>query len=448
MSRLSVEAIDVNCSDRREVFEEVMAEATSRAAMTVGVMINLMADAEATEALGREHRARRSASGDTKLPWACHGCGTTLARDFERNGHYPRGVQTTIGQLDNVQVPMLRCTECGAAADVEFSVLRKHKQLWLDVDAEAIFCYGQAGGTRRIAEQVGRQLGWPIGHSSVLRRVREVVSHVEDWQHEQIDDVPDVLMIDGIWFSVQMPTGERYTDSAGRSRPVTARVKRVAIVVLGLWSEEDRSQILDFQIADEETEDACVELLNRLHLRGVTEEHVELIASDGAGGICAAIETVYPTTARQRCVFHKLRNAADALCENAHQADLLHEAAWIYKADTKAEARERIEQFADRWKDDEPEAVETLWRDFEASVAYLSELDLTEPERYRTTNAMEGGVMRQLREAVDVARGFGSHVGAKAALFLTIQRLNANWTDRPWASLIARLLQQNPKANP
>jgi len=443
MNRLSVEAVDVNCSDRRKVFEAVMAEATDQAALTAGRMINLFSDAEATEALGREHRAPRSASGDTQLPWACHGCGTTLARDFERNGHYRRGVQTTVGQLENVQVPMLRCTECGAAADAEFSVLRKHKQLWLDVDAEAIFCYGQSGGTRRIAEQVGRQLGWPIGHSSVVRRVREVVNHLHDWQHEPIEEPPDVLMIDGIWFSVQQPTQERYSDSAGRSRPVTERVQRVAIVALGLWSEDDRIQVLDFHIADGESEDECLELLNRLHLRGVTEAHLQLIASDGAGGICAAIETAYPTVARQRCIFHKLRNAAEALCESGHQADVLHEAAWIYKADTQAQARERLEQFADEWEEDEPEAVETLRRDFEASVAYLGDLDLDEPERYRTTNAIEGGAMRQLRERLDVARGFGTDTGAKAALFLTIHRLNTHWANKSWASQIAPLLQKS-----
>jgi transposase-like protein len=440
MNRLSVEAVDVNCSDRREVFDAIMAEATDRAARTAGAMINLMADAEVTEALGREHRAPRSASGDTQLPWACHGCGTTLARDFERNGHYRRGVQTTVGQLENVQVPMLRC-ECGAAADAEFSVLRKHKQLWLDVDAEAIFCYGQAAGTRRIAEQVGRQLGWPIGHSSVARRVREIVSHLHDWQHEPIEDPPDVLMVDGIWFSVQQHTGGRYTDSAGRSRPLTERVQRVAIVALGLWSEDDRIQILDFHIADGESEDACLELLNRLHLRGVTEQHLQLIASDGAGGICAAIETVYPTVARQRCIFHKLRNAAEALRDSERQGDALHEAAWIYKADTQAQARERLEEFADEWEDDEPEAAETLRRDFAASVAYLGDLDLDEPERYRTTNAIEGGAMRQLRERLDVARGFGTDTGAKAALFLTIHRLNTHWADKSWARQIAPLLQ-------
>jgi putative transposase len=443
MNRLSVEAVDVNCADRQEVFETVMTAAMEQAAMTAEATINMLLDAEATEALGREHRAPRSASGDKKLPWACHRCGSILACDFERNGHYERGVQTTIRQLDNVQVPMLRCTKCGAAADAEFSVLRKHKQLWLDVDAEAIFCYGQAGGTRRIAEQVGQQLGWPIGHSSVVRRVREVVNHLHDWQHQPVEEPPDVLMVDGIWFSVQQPTGERYTDSAGRSRPITERVQRVAIVALGLWSEDDRMQILDFHIADGESEDECVELLNRLHLRGVTEEHLQLIASDGAGGICAAIETVYPTVARQRCIFHKLRNAADALCDRERQADVLHEAAWIYKADTQAQARERLEEFADEWKDDEPEAVETLRRDFEASVAYLGDVDLDEPERYRTTNAIEGGVMRQLRDRLNTARGFGTDSGARAALFLTIHRLNTNWANSSWARQIAPLLQNS-----
>jgi hypothetical protein len=44
MNRLSVEAADVNCSNRREVFDAIMAEATDRAAMTAGAMINLMAD--------------------------------------------------------------------------------------------------------------------------------------------------------------------------------------------------------------------------------------------------------------------------------------------------------------------------------------------------------------------------------------------------------------------
>ncbi len=223
MQRVSVEAFDVNCTDRGEVFEAVVSEALDCAAVATETTINLMLDAEATEALGREHRAARSASGDRKLPWACHGCGSTMARDFARNGHYQRGVLTTVRQLDSVQVPMLLCTRCGAAADVEFSALRKHKQLWLDVDAEAIFCYGQAGGTRRIAEQVGRQLGWPIGHSSVARRIHEVVEHLQDWQHETIDDSPDVLMIDGIWFSVQRPTAECYTHSKGRTRPVTER---------------------------------------------------------------------------------------------------------------------------------------------------------------------------------------------------------------------------------
>lgn len=443
MHTVSLKGSDVNCSDRQEVFEAVTKVAMDRAAEAAQRTINALLDAEATEALGREHRQPRSASDDTQLPWECHRCGTKMARDFERNGHYRRGVQTTVRQLDDIQVPMLRCIRCGAAADVEFSAFRKHKHLWLDVDAEALLCYGQAGGTRRIAEQVSRQLGWPIGHSSIARRVVEVVEHLDNWRDQPLEDPPDVLMVDGIWFTVQEPKKDRCTDSMGRSRPVTEQVKRVAIVAMGLWSAQDRRKILDFQIAEGESEDECLTLLNRLHLQGVTEDDLELIASDGAGGICAAIETVYPTVARQRCIFHKLRNTADALSDRRHQADVLQQAAWIYKADTKAQARKRLNEFAEKWQSQEPEAIETLRTDFDASVAYLGELKLTDPGRYRTTNAIEGGVMRQLRQMLDVARGFGSETGAKAALFLTIKRLNTNWSNRPWPQQIPPLLQKS-----
>ena len=443
MSTISPKALDVNCSDRQEIFQTVMTVAMDRAAEAAQRTINTLLDAEATEALGRAHRQPRAASGETELPWECHRCGTKMARDFERNGHYRRGVQTTIRQLDDVQVPMLRCVRCGAAADVEFSAFRKHKHLWLDVDADALLCYGQAGGTRRIAEQISRQLGWPIGHSSIARRVVEVVEHVDDWRDKPLEDPPDVLMVDGIWFTIQEPTKERYTDNTGRCRPITKKVKRVAIVVMGLWSDADRRKILDFQIAEGESEDECLKLLNRLHLRGVTEDDVELIASDGSGGICAAIETVYPTVARQRCVFHKLRNAADALRDCQRQADLLRQAARIYKADTKPQAYRRLDEFAQKWQSHEPEAVATLHRDFEASVAFLGKVSLNNPRKYRTTNAIEGGVMRQLRERLDVARGFGSETGAKAALFLTIHRLNTSWSNRPWPHQIPPLLQKS-----
>lgn len=139
-------------------------------------------------------------------------------------------------------------------------------------------------------------------------------------------------------------------------------------------------QILDFEIADSEQESNCLALLNRLHLRGVTDAAVQLIVSDGAGGICAAVETVYPTTARQRCVFHKLRNVGDSVRDKGNRKAILEAACWIY-----------------------------------------------------TTNALEGGVMRPLRRTLDRATAYHSEVGATVGVFLAIMRLNAHQRDQPWA---------------
>ena len=56
MSTISPKALDVNCSDRQEIFQTVMTVAMDRAAEAAQMTINTVLDAEATEALGRAHR--------------------------------------------------------------------------------------------------------------------------------------------------------------------------------------------------------------------------------------------------------------------------------------------------------------------------------------------------------------------------------------------------------
>jgi transposase-like protein len=350
-------------------------------------------------------------------------------------------LQTTGGSLSEIRVPMLECKVCGGAAQIEFAALRKHQQLWLDMDAEVLFAYGTEEGLRHIGDRVGRALGWPVSPSSIQRRVHQLQVAVEAWRQEVIDDPPDVLMIDGLWFTAVLPTEGRFTDRMGRDRPQVAKVKRVALVVLGLWSKTGRQQVLDFEIAEGEDEATVVALLNRLHERGVTEAHVKLISSDGAEGIMAAIETVYPTVARQRCIVHKLDNVWGHVREKAHRPQLMHAAASIYEAADADEARARLKSLVAEWLSSETEAVACLVTDFEASIAYFQAPELTTPRRFRTINPLEGGIMRPLRRKLDHATAFHSHTGADVALFLCLQRLNARQRRRPWSHAAEGLLE-------
>jgi len=174
----------------------------------------------------------------------------------------------------------------------------------------------------------------------------------------------------------------------------------------------------------------------------MSDAHGQLIASDGAGGICAAIETVYPTVARQRCVFHKLKGVGDNLRDKDQGKEILQTACWIHDASNRREAHEHLEQFIQTWQAIEPEAVSSLTPDFDASIGYLGPLPIENPSRFRTTNAIEGGVMRPLRRLVNCATCLHSLQGAEMAFFLGIARLNASRQNRPWPHETHRMLTQ------
>lgn len=442
MVTISVSPLAVNSYERHEVFSGLWDGVTGIACGALRELVSGVLDDEVSHRLARGAYEPRHRSGDATVPWKCHRCGADNASQLKRNGHYRRQLQTTLGTIKDIRVPMVRCVGCGAAANVEFAALRKHKQMWIDVDLAVLFSYGAEEGFRHIAEDVGQQLGWPLSASTVQARVHEFVSALEQWRQRPIADPPDVVMLDGIWFTVVECTDAYTTDRSGRRRPVPKQVKRVAIIALGLWSESGRKEIIDFELADSEDESSCVRLLERLHLRGATDGQVKLLVSDGAGGICAAIETVYPTVARQRCVFHKLKNVGDSLRDKSHRKAALRAASAIYKAAHAREAHQRLEQFVEDWQASEPEAVASLLTDFDASIAYMDLPNLKGARRYRTTNAMEGGVMRPLRRTIRRATAFRSARGAEVALFLAIAHLNATQRNTPWAIEAPNILRK------
>lgn len=448
MITIEIEPVAVNSIDRYLTFRVLTERLRAASLEALTGLLNGGLDAEVTWALGRDYRSRRESSGSRRLPWVCGRCGSDWARDFERDGHYPRQLQTLRGSLDGVRVPMLECQVCRGSAAVEFAALAKHQQLWLDVDSEVLFAYGTEEGLRHIADRVGQALGWPVSASSIQRRVHRVQSSLEAWRQEPITDPPDALMVDGLWFTAVLPTPERYRDGGGRQRPKTRKVKRVALVVLGLWAKTERQEILDFEIADSEDEATVVKLLNRVHARGATEAHLKLIGSDGSDGILAAITTAYPTVTRQRCIFHKLDNVCGYVRDRANRPALMQEAAAIYDADHLDQAQARRDAWVGRWIATETAAVACLVADFEATVGFLRADHLLHPRRFRTINAIEGGVMRPLRKKADHATAFHSYAGPEIALFLCARRLNARQHKRPWSIEALNLLQSYNITNP
>ena len=122
-------------------------------------------------------------------------------------------------------------------------------------------------------------------------------------------DVPPILQVDAIWITEMRPNGQMRRDRRGRRRPVKGRFKRPVFIAMGVWPDEERSEILLWQLGDSEEAQAWIDFLSLLEAQGIRgESGLELIIHDGGGGLCAAVRFVYFDADQQRCLFHKLRN--------------------------------------------------------------------------------------------------------------------------------------------
>jgi len=159
MDTVAVEALDVNSSARRRVFEQLQSVISLVACDCVRDLVNESLDAEVDARLGRGRWEPRASSDEVPMPWECHGCGAASSDAFRRNGHYTRSLSTLYGSVEGIRVPMLRCVLCGSSANAEYAALPKHQQLWWDVDEAALFKYGAEEGLRHIGQEVGDRLG-------------------------------------------------------------------------------------------------------------------------------------------------------------------------------------------------------------------------------------------------------------------------------------------------
>ncbi len=428
--------------ERQAILEEVYQRAKAAASAAVKALIEALLEAEVTAKLGREKGAVRHISGQSRISdWVCGHCGCADAQQFTRDGHYRRSLQTGWGSIEGLRVPMLECQQCGHDVICHFTILEKYERFWLDLDQDVVLGSGLCESLRHVSERWSEAVGSSIGLRTLNERINQIAPVLEEAHRAPITQVPAVIQFDGIWLRLQMPTGTVKTDRRGRLRQQHKGKRMVLLVTLGLWADgSGRREILDWELADGETQPDWQRLLDRLWERGVRPEAgLQAVIRDGKGELGAAVAQVYGTCViEQRCVFHKLRNVADKAREDlsgeAHRQEreqLLEQASAIYQAQTATQARERLRTVVSTWKEQAPKAMATLQRDFEQTIAFFA-LGGIARELVRTTSLLER-TNRELRRKFRQACCFSSRRGAEVAIYLQVQRLHARWTKTSWA---------------
>jgi transposase-like protein len=78
---------------------------------------------------------------------------------------------------------------------------------------------------------------------------------------------------------------------------------------------------------------------------------IEVVVSDGSGGLIKALAGLYPRVAHQQCVFHKEMNLADHLEMPRHRHRIITDARHVFEATaaTETAVEKRQGQFVGHW---------------------------------------------------------------------------------------------------
>jgi transposase-like protein len=342
---------------------------------------------------------------------------------------------------------------------VPFKTLRSRQRIWDDLEGEIRERYGWGMSLRWIKESIDARLDSSVGLRTLNRCVREMAQLVLPWQEQPVEVVPPVVRVDGIWVTLMQHTGKMKTDRLGRRRPVKQAHKVPVLVAQGVWPASGDQEVVAWVLGRAEDEASWETLLTQMWERGIWPERgLCLLVGDGAAGLEAARRTVYWEVAFQRCVFHKLRNiwrdilvpdGIEGKAARAYKRRFIRSAARIWQAPDEKQARRRQSQFCRKWETEQPLAIATLQRDFDATLTFYriqaaaAQRGLFWPaRRLRTTSALERE-FRTCRRRLAGAVLFHSPAGLAAMIHQWLVRRSAsraNALPRHWQLSIERAL--------
>lgn len=361
------------------------------------------------------------------------------------SGSYTRQALTTHGLIPDLRQPKLRCGN----RERSWQILTRYHLAMQAVVDQALYFYTIGLSVRDLQEQLYIAFGHVLSREAVNRVTRAAQAPMEAWHQEPIRDTPPVLIVDGVWVQVLVPTGETWTDKSGHTRQKVRGVERVVLTVMGLWPN-GRRQIVGYQAAPAEDTVSWSQLFAALTARGLAPERVQLVVSDGGTGLPPAIATCFPNAQQQRCVVHKVRGLERAFvykelersgpegslltaeeARRRRRQQLSDAAHAIFEAPTRAEAVALWQAFQREWSAREPEAVRRLGLDFDTCLNFYA-FDRSIHGLIRSTNLLER-FFREFRTKADEIGAFPNESSCLTVFHLIVVRDHAKHDRGPAA---------------
>jgi transposase-like protein len=201
------------------------------------------------------------------------------------------------------------------------------------------------------------------------------------------------------------------------------RDRTAVLVVLGV-DEQGHKELVAMDEGYRESTASWSEVLRSLQARGLTEAPL-LAIGDGALGLWAALEAVFPTTRQQRCWNHRALNVVDKLPKRL-QPEVRHELRGLAEAPTRQECEQRRDRLCAKLRAQrQGQAAECLERDWDDFVTFY---DFPQEHwiHLRTSNPIES-IFSGVRLRTDASKRLRVRENALYLVFKLVLRLSLNW---------------------
>lgn len=306
-------------------------------------------------------------------------------RDY-RNGHYPRDLDTTLGHLEDLPVPRTR-------GGYQTQLFERYHRRRGEVDQAIGEMFIGGVSMERVGEVTETLMGIKPSPSTVSRVFHSLEGEYEQWKTRKLCERYVYAFADGTYFTV-IYNGE------GCKMPILA--------VVGI-AESGERDVLAFRVGDRENEQAWQDLLTDLNERGV--KTIDLWVSDGNQAMLNAITKLFPDSARQRCVVHKMDNVLSYVPTKQQEQLKPELKALFYQKDRQA-ADQAVAAFIAKYERVYPTAVACLQRDLDACLTFYA-YPKEHWKTIRTNNVIErlfGQVKRRSHKMAAAFRNEGSCV--------------------------------------
>lgn len=286
----------------------------------------------------------------------------TSTRQDQRNGTYPRDLDTTAGRIEALPVPRTR-------KGFKTQLFERYHRRQADLDAGIADMFIAGASTAQVGAVVETLTGTKPSPSTVSRVFHSLEEEFQTWKGRRLAARYAYLFVDGTYFSV-------IYNNEGVKMPI------IAAVGIRLTGERE---VLAFSTGEHENQKAWEDLFDDLKRRGVQD--VGLVISDGGAAPLAALELKFSTAQRQRCIWHKLENILSYVPES-QRAQVEPELKAIFYQESRAQADQLAAAFREKYATIYPTALECMARDWEACLTFYA-FPRAHWKTIRTNNVME-----------------------------------------------------------